>query len=69
VSQNVKVDPDALKKLVMEVVPDKSCLVFCSTKKNCENVALLLSRGMDRYIDFKYSNLNYVSNDMFQVHD
>jgi POLQ-like helicase len=46
--QDKKNDPDALKKLVMEVVPDKSSLVFCPTKKNCENVAVLLSRGMDR---------------------
>lgn len=47
--QDKKNDPDALKKLVMEVVPDKSCLVFCPTKKNCENVALLICRGMDKY--------------------
>jgi POLQ-like helicase len=39
-----KDDPDGLIKLVKEVVPDQSCLIFCSTKKNCENVAQLLSK-------------------------
>ncbi|CAG9791714.1 unnamed protein product [Diatraea saccharalis] len=37
-------DPDWLGGLVAEVVPQDSCLVFCPTKKNCENVALLLSQ-------------------------
>ncbi|XP_058790306.1 helicase POLQ-like isoform X2 [Phymastichus coffea] len=35
-------DKDFLGGLVMEVAPKDSCLVFCSTKKNCENVAVLL---------------------------
>ena len=39
-----KDDPDGLIKLVKEVIPDQSCLIFCSTKKNCENVAQLLSK-------------------------
>ncbi|XP_059142587.1 helicase POLQ-like [Physella acuta] len=36
-------DPDHLYGLVTEVIPANSCLVFCSTKKNCENVARMLS--------------------------
>lgn len=36
-------DPDGLLALVKEVIPDESCLIFCSTKKNCENVAQLLA--------------------------
>lgn len=43
-----KIDPDKLGGLVMEVVPKDSCLVFCATKKNCENVAKLLCRVMFR---------------------
>ncbi|XP_055898005.1 helicase POLQ-like isoform X1 [Biomphalaria glabrata] len=39
-------DPDHLLGLVTEVIPEKSCLIFCATKKNCENVALLLSKLM-----------------------
>ncbi|XP_074641479.1 helicase POLQ-like isoform X2 [Tubulanus polymorphus] len=35
-------DPDHLLGLVLEVVPTYSCLVFCPTKKNCENVAVML---------------------------
>ncbi|XP_031559584.1 helicase POLQ-like isoform X2 [Actinia tenebrosa] len=35
-------DPDNLVLLVTEVIPEHSCLVFCSTKRNCENVAKLL---------------------------
>ncbi|XP_068628026.1 helicase POLQ-like [Battus philenor] len=37
-------DPDRLGGLVAEVVPAASCLVFCPTKKNCENVASLLCK-------------------------
>lgn len=35
-------DPDHLVQLVKEIVPEQSCLIFCSTKKNCENLASLL---------------------------
>ncbi|XP_063823704.1 helicase POLQ-like [Ostrinia nubilalis] len=37
-------DPDLLGGLVSEVVPGASCLVFCPTKRNCENVAALLCK-------------------------
>lgn len=37
-------DPDHLAGLVSEVIPEQACLVFCPTKQNCENVALLLCR-------------------------
>ncbi|GFR76889.1 helicase POLQ-like protein [Elysia marginata] len=42
----LKQDPDHLLALVLEMVPANSCLVFCSSKKNCENVALMLSKLM-----------------------
>ncbi|KAL3278268.1 hypothetical protein HHI36_013603 [Cryptolaemus montrouzieri] len=37
-------DPDQLGGLVMEIIPKESCLIFCPSKKNCENVAKLLSK-------------------------
>ncbi|XP_072378411.1 helicase POLQ-like isoform X1 [Diabrotica undecimpunctata] len=39
-----KLDPDMIGGLVMEVIPNGSCLVFCPSKKNCENVANLLCK-------------------------
>ncbi|XP_071452679.1 helicase POLQ-like [Hetaerina americana] len=42
--QMLALDPDQLGGLVAEVVPNHSCLVFCPTKKNCENVAVLICR-------------------------
>ncbi len=47
-SAKLKADPDHIAGLVLEVIPEKSCLVFCPTKKNCENVALLLCRLMSQ---------------------
>ncbi|XP_014782396.1 helicase POLQ-like [Octopus bimaculoides] len=44
-----KIDPDHLLGLVLEVIPDNSCLVFCSTKKNCENVATMLTKMLAKY--------------------
>ncbi|KAG7204711.1 hypothetical protein KM043_005125 [Ampulex compressa] len=41
-------DPDRIGVLVMDVVPKDSCLIFCATRKNCENVALLLSKVLPR---------------------
>ncbi|CAH2063891.1 unnamed protein product, partial [Iphiclides podalirius] len=40
----LSLDPDTLGGLVAEVVPAASCLVFCPTKSNCENVASLLCK-------------------------
>ncbi|XP_030306420.1 helicase POLQ-like [Calypte anna] len=39
-----KADPDHIIALVTEVIPKYSCLVFCPTKKNCENVSLMVSK-------------------------
>ena len=41
-----KFDPDHLQGLVSEVIPEKSCLIFCASKKNCENVAVMLCSAM-----------------------
>ncbi|XP_077972080.1 helicase POLQ-like [Styela clava] len=37
-------DTDHLATLVLEVIPDHSCLIFCATKKNCENVATMICK-------------------------
>ncbi|XP_050312719.1 helicase POLQ-like isoform X2 [Anthonomus grandis grandis] len=39
-----KVDPDMLGGLVLQVIPKGSCLVFCPSKNNCENVVHLLCK-------------------------
>lgn len=41
-AEALKLDPDFLAGLVQEVIPEESCLIFCSTKENCERVAELL---------------------------
>ncbi|KAI0207281.1 Helicase POLQ-like [Lamellibrachia satsuma] len=43
-----RLDPDHVAALVLEVAPLYSCLVFCATKKNCENVAQLICQFMTR---------------------
>ena len=45
---NAQMDRDQLCSLVMEVVPDSSCLLFCPTKKSCQNVATLLATCLPR---------------------
>ena len=44
-------DENHLLPLVMEVVPQHACLVFCPTKKNCQNVALLLAQNLPRWVE------------------
>lgn len=46
----LKIDPDHITGLVAEVIPGSSCLVFCPTKKNCENVAILLRQILSKYV-------------------
>ncbi|XP_036891491.1 helicase POLQ-like isoform X1 [Sturnira hondurensis] len=43
-----KMDPDHLVALVTEVIPTYSCLVFCPTKKNCENVAEMICKFLSK---------------------
>ena len=44
-----KIDPDQLLGLALEVIPNNSCLVFCATKKHCENLAHTLAKMMAKY--------------------
>ncbi|CAJ1069888.1 hypothetical protein NFI96_018502%2C partial [Xyrichtys novacula] len=41
-----KTDPDHIIALVTEVIPSHSCLVFCPTKKNCENLVGMICRHL-----------------------
>lgn len=55
-----KIDPDKIGGLVMEVVPEGSCLIFCPSKKNSENVALLLTRVLNKYVFHENSTSNKI---------
>ncbi|XP_033216324.1 helicase POLQ-like [Belonocnema kinseyi] len=44
----LNIDPDHIGGLIMDVVPKDSCLIFCSNRKNCESVAKLLSKVLQR---------------------
>ncbi|XP_057323596.1 helicase POLQ-like isoform X4 [Microplitis mediator] len=49
-----KLDPDKIGCLVMDVIPEHNCLIFCSSRKNCENVSLLLTQVLHRsLIEYK----------------
>ncbi|KAK5985884.1 DEAD/DEAH box helicase [Trichostrongylus colubriformis] len=39
-----KADPDGLCQLLVGVIPQRSVLIFCPTKKNCESVATMIAR-------------------------
>ncbi|KAG7476681.1 hypothetical protein MATL_G00085500 [Megalops atlanticus] len=43
-----KIDPDHIIALVTEVIPKHSCLVFSPTKKNCENVAVMICKYLKK---------------------
>ncbi|NXJ20019.1 HELQ Helicase, partial [Dicrurus megarhynchus] len=43
-----KADPDHIIALVTEVIPKYSCLIFCPTKKNCENVASMVCKFLKK---------------------
>ncbi|XP_077478612.1 helicase POLQ-like [Stigmatopora argus] len=47
-SAMLKADPDHVVALVTEVIPQHSCLLFCPTKKNCENVAVMICKYLRR---------------------
>ncbi|XP_020814682.1 helicase POLQ-like [Drosophila serrata] len=49
-----KADPDHLAGLISECAPEHCCLVFCPSRKNCENVALLLSRIVPKQKFFEH---------------
>ncbi|KAM5194262.1 helicase POLQ-like isoform 2-T2 [Mantella aurantiaca] len=53
-SNMVRLDPDHIIALVTEVIPNHSCLVFCPTKKNCENVAEMICKYLNKmYLGYR----------------
>ncbi|XP_073397914.1 helicase POLQ-like isoform X2 [Dendrobates tinctorius] len=47
-SNMLRIDPDHIIALVTEVIPNLSCLVFCPTKRNCENVAEMICKYLNK---------------------
>lgn len=47
-SDMLRRDPDHIGYFVYKVVIESSCLVFCATKTNCENVALLIAESLPK---------------------
>ncbi|NXU11533.1 HELQ Helicase, partial [Pardalotus punctatus] len=43
-----RADPDHIIALVTEVIPKYSCLIFCPTKKSCENVASMVCKYLKK---------------------
>ncbi|XP_062431099.1 helicase POLQ-like isoform X2 [Rhea pennata] len=43
-----KADPDHIIALVTEIIPKYSCLIFCPTKKNCENVVSMVCKYLNK---------------------
>ncbi|XP_053107515.1 helicase POLQ-like [Hemicordylus capensis] len=63
-----KMDPDHLIALVSEVIPNYSCLVFCPTKKNCENVAEMICKYLNRdYKKFKEKEKQELIKDLTNI--
>jgi len=46
-----KMDPDHIIALATEVIPQLSCLIFCATKKNCENLAGMICKYLNKWVD------------------
>ena len=44
-------DPDNITALVTEVIPEKSCLIFCASKVNCQNVLTMIATQLPK--DFR----------------
>ena len=54
-----KVDEDGVTDLVLEVFPDHSVLVFCDSKKRCENVSYLLANVINMKEDKREAIFNH----------
>nr|XP_033819703.1 helicase POLQ-like isoform X2 [Geotrypetes seraphini] len=65
-----KMDPDHLIALVTEVIPNYSCLVFCPTKKNCENVAEMICKYLSKgYITHREKNKQNLIKELKSIGD
>ncbi|XP_041435681.1 helicase POLQ-like isoform X3 [Xenopus laevis] len=64
-SNMMKIDPDHVIALATEVIPANSCLVFCPTKKNCENVAEMICKCLKKlYLEHKETEKNNLIADL-----
>ncbi|XP_035891820.1 helicase POLQ-like [Anopheles stephensi] len=41
-----RIDTDHVVRLILEVIPDSSCLVFCPTKSKCESLCAMLANHL-----------------------
>ncbi|XP_058067138.1 helicase POLQ-like [Anopheles bellator] len=41
-----RIDPDGIIGLILEVIPERSCLLFCPTKRMCENLCAMLANHL-----------------------
>ncbi|XP_035788115.1 helicase POLQ-like [Anopheles albimanus] len=41
-----RIDPDGIVGLILQVIPTGSCLVFCPTKRMCENLSAMLAKHL-----------------------
>lgn len=46
--EQLRIDPDHVISLVMDVIPTKSCLLFCPTKRQCEQLCALMTEHLPR---------------------
>lgn len=47
-----KKDVDGIVPLLDSIVPQKSVIIFCSSKKNCENLCQTISTLFPRFLKF-----------------
>uniref|UniRef100_A0A8C5M1F1 Helicase, POLQ like n=1 Tax=Leptobrachium leishanense TaxID=445787 RepID=A0A8C5M1F1_9ANUR len=64
-SNMLKMDPDHIIALVTEVIPNHSCLVFCPTKKNCENVVEMICKYLNKvYLSHRAEEKKHLLEDL-----
>ncbi|CAF1414116.1 unnamed protein product, partial [Didymodactylos carnosus] len=68
--EQLKSDPDQLVALVSETIPNDQCLVFCPTKKICENVAqLIISFMPSTLLNDNATQRQDLINNLFEMND
>ncbi|RWS16329.1 DNA topoisomerase 3-beta-1-like protein [Dinothrombium tinctorium] len=62
-------DPENLRILIKEILPHNSCLVFCPTKRHCENVTLMLCKFFDEMLPHKKCEKLALINQFIQINN